>query len=80
MGELNTYIRREILRCFSAVSWIASSRSKDTSTHKKKRASMLEFFSRLSGIALNRRLADEELIRAVRMMIGDECEGVQKYV
>ena len=41
---------------------------------------MPEFSSPFSGLALDRRLTHEELIRAIRFMIAAEYEAVQLYM
>jgi rubrerythrin len=41
---------------------------------------MPEFCSPFSGLANNRKLTDEELIRAIRFMISAEYEAVQLYM
>jgi rubrerythrin len=41
---------------------------------------MPEFSSPFSGLALDRRLTPEELIRAIRFMIAAEYEAIQLYM
>jgi rubrerythrin len=41
---------------------------------------MPEFSSSLSGLANNRKLTHEELVRAIRFMIAAEYEAVQMYM
>ncbi len=41
---------------------------------------MPEFSSSFSGLALNRQLTHEELVRAIRFMIAAEYEAVQLYL
>ena len=41
---------------------------------------MPEFGSPFSGLANNRKLRDEELIRAIRFMVAAEYEAVQLYM
>ena len=41
---------------------------------------MPEFGSPFSGIANNRKLKDEELIRAIRFMVAAEYEAIQLYM
>ena len=41
---------------------------------------MPEFSSSLSGLASNRKLTHEELVRAIRFMIAAEYEAVQMYM
>lgn len=41
---------------------------------------MPEFGSPFAGLALNRKLSKEELIRAIRFMIAAEYEAVQLYL
>ncbi len=41
---------------------------------------MPEFGSPFSGVANNRQLTDEELIRAVRFMVAAEYEAIQLYM
>jgi len=40
---------------------------------------MAEFGSPFSGLANNRKLTDEELIRAIRFMVAAEYEAIQLY-
>jgi rubrerythrin len=49
-------------------------------THKKRRIIMPEFGSPFSGLANNRKLTDQELIRAIRFMIAAEYEAIQLYM
>ncbi len=41
---------------------------------------MPEFGSPFSGIANNRKLKDEELVRAIRFMVAAEYEAIQLYM
>jgi rubrerythrin len=41
---------------------------------------MPEFGSAFSGLANNRKLTDEELIRAIRFMVAAEYEAIQLYM
>ena len=41
---------------------------------------MPEFGSPFSGLASNRKLTDEELIRAIRFMVSAEYEAIQLYM
>ncbi len=41
---------------------------------------MPEFGSPFSGIANNRKLKDEELVRAIRFMVAAEYEAIQMYM
>lgn len=41
---------------------------------------MPEFGSAFSGLASDRKLADQELIRAIRFMIAAEHEAIQRYM
>jgi len=41
---------------------------------------MPEFGSHFSGLANDRKLADTELVRAIRFMVGAEYESVQLYM
>jgi rubrerythrin len=47
---------------------------------EKRRIIMPEFGSSFSGLANNRILTDEELIRAIRFMIAAEYEATQLYM
>ena len=41
---------------------------------------MPDFGSPFSGLANDRKLADEELVRAIRFMVASEYEAIQLYV
>jgi rubrerythrin len=41
---------------------------------------MPDFGTAFSGLANNRKLTDEELIRAIRLMISSEYEAIQMYM
>jgi len=41
---------------------------------------MPEFGSPFSGLAIDRKLTDEELVRAIRFMVAAEYEAVQMYM
>jgi len=47
---------------------------------KKRRMVMPEFGSPFSGLAKDRKLTDQELIRAIRFMIAAEYEAIQLYM
>jgi hypothetical protein len=44
------------------------------------RTDMPEFGSPFSGLANNRKLTDEELVRAIRFMVAAEYEAIQLYM
>jgi rubrerythrin len=48
--------------------------------HEERRMTMPEFRSPFAGLANDRKLTDEELIRAIRFMIAAEYEAIQLYM
>jgi rubrerythrin len=48
--------------------------------HLKRRINMPEFSSPFSGSANDRKLRDEELVRAIRFMVAAEYEAIQLYM
>jgi rubrerythrin len=48
--------------------------------HKRKEAIMPDFGTSFSGLASDRKLTHEELIRAIRFMIAAEYEAIQLYM
>jgi rubrerythrin len=51
-----------------------------SSKQEERRLEMPEFGSPFSGIANDRKLTDEELIRAIRFMVAAEYEAIQLYM
>jgi hypothetical protein len=51
----------------------------ESEKHEKRRIVMPEFGSPFSGLANDRKLTDEELIRSVRFMVAAEYEATQLY-
>jgi rubrerythrin len=51
-----------------------------TKTTQERRIEMPEFGSPFSGLANDRKLTKEELIRAIRFMVAAEFEAVQLYM
>jgi rubrerythrin len=49
-------------------------------TSQKRRIIMPEFGSPFSGLANDRKLTDQELIRAIRFMVAAEYEAIQLYM
>jgi hypothetical protein len=47
---------------------------------EERRTDMPEFGSPFSGLANNRKLTDEELVRAIRFMVAAEYEAIQLYM
>jgi rubrerythrin len=47
---------------------------------QERRINMPEFGSPFSGLANNRKLTDEELVRAIRFMVAAEYEAIQLYM
>ena len=47
---------------------------------QERRINMPEFGSPFSGLANDRKLTDEELIRAIRFMVAAEYEAIQLYM
>jgi rubrerythrin len=48
--------------------------------NEERRVAMPEFGSPFSGLANDRKLTDDELIRAIRFMIAAEYEAIQLYM
>jgi rubrerythrin len=48
--------------------------------HEERRIVMPEFGSPFTGLANDRKLTDQELIRAIRFMIAAEYEAIQLYM
>jgi hypothetical protein len=51
----------------------------ESEKHEKRRIDMPEFGSPFSGVANDRKLTNEELIRAIRFMVAAEYEATQLY-
>jgi rubrerythrin len=55
-------------------------RSRAVNAKKQKENSMPGFGSPFSGLANDRKLTDEELVRAIRFMVAAEYEATQMYM
>jgi rubrerythrin len=57
-----------------------SDATQDDKTQEEKKIYMPAFGSPFSGLAQDRRLTDEELVRAIRFMVAAEYEAIQMYM
>jgi rubrerythrin len=53
---------------------------KKPNKHYERRQIMPDFGSPFSGLANNRKLTNEELVRAIRFMVAAEYEAIQLYM
>jgi rubrerythrin len=57
-----------------------SDATQDDTTQEERKIYMPAFGSPFSGLAQDRRLTDEELVRAIRFMVAAEYEAIQMYM
>jgi len=76
-------IRDTIARSAEAISgssrYFRSLRLQPEGLHEERRINMPDFGSPFSGLANDRKLTHEELVRAIRFMVAAEYEATQMY-